>query len=234
MHRTINTHISAADNRQIFNFLTDLDHNNSKEWMDENRQRYNQAKNIWLKVAENILFVLGKHNPHLLQEFRPKDTISRITNNRRFQPDKPVYKDYFTFSIMDKPDAFSAIHISVGASGSFIGCGYHRPDRTVLKNIREAIDFEGEKLAGILNQKEFKTFFGGLSDFSGTLKTVPRGYDKNHAYAHYLRYNSYVIMKNLTEEEVISDRFIDTVEKAYVLSKPFSDFLKRANSLNHD
>ncbi len=215
----------------VFSFLRDLQENNHKEWMDANRERYMEAKEIWLHEVEQMLQALRKHDEALISGFKPKDTISRINNNRRFQPDKPLYKDYFTFSIMDRADVYSPIHVSVGASGSFVGCGYHQPDKDTLKNIREAIDFEGDKLRKILDGKEFKAFYGGMSNMARKLRTVPRGYDKAHPHAYLLRFTSYVISKDLSEKEVLSKDFIGTIEKAYVLAKPFREFLRKANSM---
>lgn len=218
---------------KIFNFLRALSENNHKDWMDVHREAYHEAKAIWLSEIETILKLLGKYDPTIPLRYRPKDTISRINNNRRFQPDKPVYKDYFTFSIMDETDAFSPLYIMIGASGSFIGTGYHQPDNNTLNNIRDAIDYEGQELIDILDHEAFKSFFGGLSDYSGKLKTAPRGFDKDHEFVELLRYKNFVVSRDLTEEEVISREFIDIIEKAYIISEPFRSFLKKANSLDN-
>ncbi len=94
---------------------------------------------------------------------------------------------------MDKSDIFSPLHVSVGASGSFVGCGYHNPDKQTLKNIRDAIDYEGEVLKGILEERTFKEFFGGLSNYTETLKTSPKGYAKDHPFVEYLRYKNFTV-----------------------------------------
>jgi uncharacterized protein (TIGR02453 family) len=222
--------IMIPDKKEIFCFLKDLLQNNSKAWMDDNRHRYTQAKAIWLTEIEKILDFLRNDDSAYFGRFEAKDCISRITNNRMYKPDLPPYKDYFTFSVMDKSDIFSPIHISVGAENSFVGCGYHNPDKETLKNIRGAIDYEGEVLQEILEEKDFKAFFGGLSDYNEKLKTSPKGYAKDHPFVEYLRFKNFTIMRSLTETEVISDEFIEIVKKAYILSKPFQAFLKKANS----
>lgn len=217
--------------QKIFQFLRDLQVNNNKEWMDANRHRYQEAKDIWLADIQKILNLLGKYDAYIPEQNKPKDTISRINNNRRFQPDKPVYKDNFTFTIMDKSDDFCPIHISIGATHSFMGCGYPMPEKDTLQNIREGIDYEGKVLHDILNDAEFKIHFSGLSDYGGTLKTAPKGFDKEHPYIELLRYRSYVIERKLTDDEVVSDGFFEMIEKAYVASKPFQAFLKKTTSI---
>ncbi len=220
----------TADKKEIFRFLKDLRENNSKAWMDANRARYTQAKATWLAEIERILDFLRNDDSAYFGRFEAKDCISRITNNRMYKPDLPPYKDYFTFSVMDKSDIFSPIHISVGAESSFVGCGYHHPDKATLKNIRDAIDYEGEVLQEILEEKSFKAFFGGLSDYNEKLKTSPKGYAKDHPFVEYLRYKNFTVMRSLSKAEVASEGFVEIVEKAYILSKPFQAFLKKANS----
>ncbi len=215
----------------VLAFLKELQANNHKEWMDAHRDKYHHAKACWLEVVQQILDILNKHEDNLYHHLEPKNCISRITNNRMYRPDMPIYKDYFTFSVMDKADVFSPMHLSVGAESSFIGCGYHNPDNQTLKNIRDAIDFEGALLQDILESKDFKDFYGGLSTYKQPLKTSPKGYDKDHPYVDYLRHKEFTIMKNLTHREIVGEHFFTIVEQSYVISKSFRDFLRKANSI---
>lgn len=219
------------NNKIILAFLKDLSDNNSKEWMDENRVRYTDAKALWLEQVQNILTMLSKYDSDYFSLLDPKGCISRITNNRMYNPNLPVYKDFFTFSVMDKADAFSPLHISFGVGHSFVGCGYHNPDKQTLKNIRDGIDYDGQSLRDILENKEFKAFFGGLSNFTKPLKTHPRGYAKDHPFVEYLRHKSYTVMHSLTKQEMEGEDFLEIIEKAYTLAKPFRDYLKQANSV---
>ncbi len=88
--------------KTVLKFLGDLSKNNSKEWMDANRDKYLTAKECWLNEVEKILTILCKYDYEHFSLLEPKKCISRITNNRMFNPDLPTYKTYFTFSVMDK------------------------------------------------------------------------------------------------------------------------------------
>ena len=217
--------------QQILEFLSDLSQNNSKEWMDDNRKRYETAKDLWLSEVQNILDILSKYDANH-GKLKPKNCISRITNNRLFNKNLPIYKDFFTFSVMENMDDFSPLHISFGVNGSFVGCGYHNPDKQTLSSIRDAIDYEGQILKDILENKEFKNFFGGLSTFTEPLKTSPKGYPKDHPYVDYLRYKNYCVDRKLSREDLISDNFMNIIEHSYQLSTPFREFLRRANSVS--
>lgn len=211
--------------KKIYDFLRDLTANNSKEWMDTNRKRYTEAKDIWLSEIELILHRLSAHETSF-EKIKPKDTIMRINNNRRFQPDKPVYKDNFAFSASSMEEASFYIHIS--PQESFIGGGYYRPDTAILQKIRAAIDYNGDELKLIVSTPEFKHFYNGIAPDAEQLKTSPRGYSEDHAHIDLLRRKSFTAIRPLTEKEVISDHFIDIVEEAFTVIQPFNEYLLQA------
>ena len=128
--------------RYILEFLKDLRHNNSKEWMDANRTRYHKAKECWSEEAALILKRLAQHDT-AFAHVTPKATLSRINNNRRFHPDKPVYKDYFNCDPDKTQKDVSVLHLSVGPGTSFIGGGLWRPQKEALDQYRAAIDYNG-------------------------------------------------------------------------------------------
>lgn len=211
--------------RRIYDFLRDLTDNNSKEWMDANRERYHEAKQIWLEEIQILLDRLAKHDPRMKQ-IAPKETIFRINNNRQFHPDRPVYKDNFAFSPSSVEDPSFYLHLS--PSESFIGGGLYRPDNKVLKKIRAAIDYDGEKLIKLSNKQSFQDFYGGLAEDQDKLKTSPRGYDVEHRHIELLRRKNFVAIHPLTQKEVISNDFVDIVEKAFVELIPLNKYLKQA------
>lgn len=130
---------------------------------------------------------------------------------------------------MDKTDGFSPLHISIGNEASFVGCGYHNPDKQTLKNIRDAIDYDGRSFHDIFDNKSFKDFFGGLSTFIEPLKTSPKGYAKDHMFLDYLRHKSFCVDRKISKEEFLGNNFHTLIAQAYELSIAFRVFLKKAN-----
>ncbi|MEM0994849.1 MAG: DUF2461 domain-containing protein [Bacteroidota bacterium] len=209
----------------IFRFLRDLRNNNSKEWMDEHRDRYHTAKSCWLAEIERFLALLGQqHEP--FAKVKPKSTISRINNNRRFHPDRPTYKDYFTFDLSEND--ISILHVSVSPGNSFIGAGMHRPASENLKKFYQAIDYDGDKFKAILSEPQLKDFFGALTTSERDLKTAPQGFSQDHPHIEILRRKSITLMRELTEEKVCSDDFPTLVKDAYLMLRPFHKYLVRA------
>lgn len=219
-------YITSMDKAGILQFLADLSANNSKEYMDAHRARYTAARDLWLREIGLILARLARHDA-FFSRVEPKETITRINNNRRFHPDKPLYKDTFTTTPlggMDRP----AFHISVSPSGSFIAAGLYRPGPEALKKVREAIDYQGETLKDILAESSFHRMFGGLSDDEGLLRTMPRGYDRGHPHADLLRRRNFIAMMPLSPERFCSPDFPELAEQAYLAARPLIEWLQQA------
>ncbi|MFD1063804.1 DUF2461 domain-containing protein [Winogradskyella litorisediminis] len=217
----------------IFRFLRDLRNNNSKEWMNENRERYHTMKKRWLEEIELILERFSKHDD-FFAGVNPKKTLSRINNNRRFHPNKPVYKDHITCSPAGrKRYDHSTFFISIGPNNSFIGGGIYHPSKENLDKIRDAIDYEGVTLQKILNTNSFKSFYGGLNEYEDKLVTSPQGYNSDHKFINLINHKSYTATIELTEDQVVSDNFVDLVEEAYLKFKPLDEFLVKAISFEN-
>ena len=214
------------DKKIIFEFLTELSNNNSKEWMDEKREKYFKAKKIWLNEIQLILNRLAKYDSKL-KLVQPKDTITRINNNRRFHPNKPVYKDYFSFTPYSGFN-LASIHVSISPQKSFIGGGLYHPSPEILNKVREGIDYDGNELLKIIKEKNFIKFYGGIDEDPEQLKSAPKGYKKDHKYIDLLRRKNFTARINLTDQQVISDNFAALVENAFVSIKPLLEYLNRA------
>ncbi len=212
--------------RQIFDFLRDLRDHNSKEWMDEHRDRYHAAKETWLEETQGFLDRLKQHDPSLGQ-LRPKDCIMRINNNNVFHPDKPTYKDHFGFDPNKGRDRVS-YYVHVSPSGSFIAGGMWHPSSEKLKMIREAVDYDASILAEMDKQGPVYDFYGGLAEDEDALKTSPRDYPADHPHIGLLRRKNFVVMREVTQQEVLSDGFTDLVEEGFVAIRPLLGYLQEA------
>lgn len=215
---------------RIIDFLRDLSINNSKEWMDLNRTRYHEAKQIWLDEIALILAKISQHDSHFTH-VAPKKTIMRINNNRQFHPNKPIYKDSFGCAPVQNMYQPS-FYIHINPIDSFIGGGLHKPPSNIIKKMRSAIDYNGEELTKIVEDKKFQSFFGGWSKDPDMLKTSPRGYDIEHPYIELLRRKNFTAIRPLKIEEFIADDFVDLVEKTFVTLQPMNHYLLEATTFD--
>jgi uncharacterized protein (TIGR02453 family) len=211
----------------IFNFLDDLSRNNSKDWMQENRHRYETAKSYWLEEVGNMLERLSQYDARF-EMLEPKKTITRITNNRMFHPEKPIYKTTFSFSPTQKKDEYAPLFFSIGAGESLVGGGIWRPNSDILKRVRAHIAIAGADLEKAISSKEFTDFFGGLDEDDQLLKTAPRGYDSTHPYVHLLRYKNFTASFAPSRSYVLEHELAEIAEQVYLKLKPMNDFFEAA------
>ncbi|PPK85025.1 uncharacterized protein (TIGR02453 family) [Neolewinella xylanilytica] len=212
--------------RKIFDFLRDLSDNNSKQWMDAHRDRYEEAKAIWIGECNRILEKLASQDD-FYRDIEPKDTIERINNNLLYHPERPTYKNNFGFAPGEQKG--SGLYVYVSPPYSFIAGGVHNPDNGMLKKIRARIDEDGDKLQGILADKSFQDYFdGGLEEDPKMLKTSPKGYSGDHEYIDLLRRKNFTISRRITQEDVIGDDFPKVVAEAYSEMRPLLLYMREA------
>ena len=213
---------------QVFDFLRDLNQNNHKEWMDENRKRYEENRDFVIEWANDLMAKIAKADP----DFKPvmgKKAISRINNNLLYHPDKPVYKDHFGVE-MNLSGGPSGFYIQMGLSHNFIGGGIWSPTKDQLEKIRGAIDYNGEELKKIIEKKSFQDTFDGLSE-QDKLKTAPRDYSQDHKHIDLLRLKRFATMVGITQKEITSDDFEKKVVKYYKEMMPLGKYLNKAVSI---
>jgi uncharacterized protein (TIGR02453 family) len=104
---------------RAFKFMSDLWNNNSKEWFDENRERY--ANEVREPIKQLALDLNGPVSM-MLPEQTEKPKISRINNDLRFVKNKPLYKEHVWVKFGIKPaELFAAISRNGWCAGVSIG-----------------------------------------------------------------------------------------------------------------
>ena len=72
-------------------FLTFLKKNNSKEWFEANRKRYEAAKEDVQNITDKLIKSIGKHDGDIA-ELQVKECTFRINRDVRFSKNKSPYK----------------------------------------------------------------------------------------------------------------------------------------------
>jgi uncharacterized protein (TIGR02453 family) len=176
------------DAKIIYNFLQDLAKNNSLEWMKDNKQYYEQAKN----ECENLIMEIqnGIKTFDNSITIRPsKDYMFRLNKDTRFSSDKSSYNPSFRahISTAGKLPIPVGYFISIKPNNTFLGGGlFASMFSEATKNIRDYIIRNGNKFEEIIETKEFKNNFVVDGE---KLKNVPKEHDKEHKLAEYLNIN---------------------------------------------
>ncbi|MGL4759106.1 MAG: DUF2461 domain-containing protein [Patescibacteria group bacterium] len=184
---------------EISNFLTDLEENNTKIWMDQNRTTYLKVKEYFVKIVEKIHFELSQEVKEL-QLIDPKKCIYRINRDIRFSSNKQPYKTWFAAGIcaQGKSSGYPSFYFHISKNSIWVGVGSWQPPNDRLKNIRHYVldnNLETDSVLTLL--KKNKISFG--EEF-GKLKKLPRGFEKlkvNEDVKELLLLKSFVIAKEL-------------------------------------
>lgn len=212
----------------ILKFLKDIAKNNNREWFEKNKPRYLEAKQQFEDFLEALHKEFLKFDEGLAG-LNPRKLGFRIYRDVRFSKDKSPYKINMGagFSpggkMMQEPGYY--IHIEPGKS--FVAGGMYMPSPENLAKIRQEIDYNSKSFLKILNDKMFKKYFKGLDDFD-KLKTMPKGYPKDHPQIEYLKHKSYIVSHSFTDKEVYDKKFIAAIGAAAKNIKKLNDFLTHA------
>ena len=212
------------DFKELFKFIDALQRNNNKEWMDENRKWYFTIRDSYIAWLEMMDAKLNKIDPDYTHT-PGKKAINRINNNLLFHPERPTYKDHFGAGL-DQVSKQGDFYIQVGKE-NFIAGGYYKPKASIVKSIRQAIDYNGEELLAILNKKSFKDKFEFIDD-GDSLKTSPKGFPADHRFIDLLRKKTFAVQANLTRAEIMKPDFDEKVIAIYKEMLPFRRYLNQA------
>ncbi|MBL0738992.1 DUF2461 domain-containing protein [Flavobacterium sp. GN10] len=216
--------------KESLQFLDDLKKNNNREWFQENKKRYEVFKKDYHQLVSDFLDAMKPLDPSL-ELLEVKNCTFRINRDIRFSKDKSPYKAHLGIWMSGGTKGLNRagyyVHIEKGAS--FIAGGFYSPESEDLKKVRKEIAFFYDDLQEILNDKNFKKEFGNL-DFNETnsLKSMPRGYEKDHPAIEFLKLKSFTATQKYDISEVTQKDFVKKISQKLIALKPLNEFINRA------
>ena len=168
--------------KTVLPFLNDLAQNNNRSWFQENRERYDIARNAVLDLTATLINEIGKFDPQV-RYLQPKDCLFRIYRDTRFSPDKAPYKRHFgTYIAMNggHRSLYSGYYIHLQPGNCMLSGGIWCADNQGIKRFRSYIDTEYDELFDIMDQSDFKQYFGNQLHCFESLKRPPMGYAADH------------------------------------------------------
>lgn len=214
--------------KESLQFLEDLKNNNNRDWFQANQKRYEEYKKEYRQLGEAFIAEMAKGDEALAQlEF--KDVSFRINRDIRFAKDKAPYKINMAIWLCEgkKNTNLAGYYVHLEPGASFIAGGIHWPDAPDLKKMRREIDGFYEDLEAIVADTEFKKIYGAL-DNENALKTMPKGYDKEHPAIEFLKLKSFTATAKLDDNAALIKDFVKETSKKLLVLKPLVDFINRA------
>lgn len=213
-------------------FLSDLKRNNNKPWFDENRERYEAAREDFTLFIQNVIDSFAKKDPSIAH-LRAKDCMFRINRDVRFSKDKSPYKTNFGAYINGegKKSLNGGYYFHFEPGNSFMGGGIWMPEAPQLAKLRQEIDYNLADFKKIISSKKFRDVYGGLSNEKEYVLTrVPKGYEADNPAAEYLKHKSFVATAAVSDAELKEKSLVAKTVKAYETLLPLVQFLNEAVS----
>lgn len=205
-------------NPEALAFLKNLSQNNNKPWFVEHKVEFDRV------FGELKSFFKTIYEDMQAQDSIERFHVHRIYRDVRFAKDKTPYKDYFGLHLgRTKPLLRGGYYLNIEPGNSFIGGGFWEPDKNDLLRIRKDIEQDDSEFRAIIQESKFVEYFGTVT--GEELKTAPKGFDKEHKAIDLLRKKQFLVMRSITDQEVMSPEFQSEVIKTFVAMRPWFDYM---------
>lgn len=223
-----------------FKFLRDLKRNNSREWFQANKARYEaELKQPCLRLIGDLAQPLTQISECYVANPKPVGgSLFRIHRDTRFSGDKTPYKthagmsfyhratreqargsaDTANFGRLDAPVFY--LHIEPGES--FIGGGLWHPMPESVKRVREYMVSNPASWKNITRGASFRKLYSLTGE---TLSRPPAGFAKDHELIEDLKRKDFVCSAPLPDEALCEPDALKTVLRHFKQAAPLLDWL---------
>lgn len=212
--------------KKSLQFLKDLKENNNREWFTEHKKEFTKAQSNAKEVYAAIREKLEMHDE--IEAFK----LFRIYRDVRFSKDKTPFQPHFAGSFSRKGAHLrGGYYLRIRPGESFLAGGFWEPNKEDLLRIRKEFEIDDSEIRAIISEKNFIKYFGGKLE-GEELKTAPKGFEKEHQAIDLIRKKGFIAIRKFTDQEVISDNFLEEVEASYKALRPFFDYMSDVLTTN--
>lgn len=216
--------------KDLFDFLEELEHNNTREWFQANKERYRSAvQEPLLRFISDFARPLRDISPEFVADPRPTGgSMFRIYRDVRFARDKRPYKTHAAAQFRHHAgrDAHApGFYLHLEPGNVFVGAGSWHPGREALESIRTAIADDPKRWRAIVDDAAFAKRHQLVGD---SLKRPPRGFDPEHPLIDDLKRKDFISIESFSQAKACSAGFIDLVADSFTVAAPLVRFLTEA------
>ena len=212
---------------RLYDFLRRLGANNNRQWFADNKEEYIELRGRWMEDLDRLIGAMTAYEPRLAGQ-SARTSAYRIYRDTRFSPDKTPYKTYFSAAISPygKSAEMAGYYFNIGYPadhGQGLYGGIWCPSAPVLKKLRRAIVDNIEEFREIISEPRLARLAPGWC--GEALKTIPKGWDRNHPDADLLRLKEYGKFIPAGEDFFSSPDATAHMAEHFRLFKPLIDFI---------
>jgi uncharacterized protein (TIGR02453 family) len=198
-------------------FLSDLQANNNRPWFEIHKEDYLRTKKEIEALIKKVETNLNKVDNI---EF---SKMYRIYRDVRFSKNKLPYKSYLGgYYRRFGNDRRGTYTFDISPNGATaVGGGFFGPSSDDLLRVRKEFEMDSSQIEKITQEATFVDYFNELKGVS--LKTAPRGFEKNHPNIKWLRMKQFLAFRNFTDKEVTHKDFADQMTETFIAIRPFFD-----------
>lgn len=211
-------------NAEIIQFLKELSQNNSREWFQANKGRYDVLHKEFIGEVQQLINRIALFDPQVAG-LEAKDCLFRIYRDLRFSPDKTPYKAHFSAYMAQggRASERAGYYFHLEPGRCMLSGGIWCPPPKLLKALRQDIYDHIDEFAGIIENPSFKNTFPVME--GEVLKRMPAGYPSDFKYGEIMRHKDFCFSSTKPDEFFLTDGWMDQVAACFEQMLPFNNFL---------
>ncbi|KPK87828.1 MAG: hypothetical protein AMS27_01450 [Bacteroides sp. SM23_62_1] len=213
--------------KRTLDFLVVLKKNNNRQWFQNNKPWYEEARKDFIGFIELLALEIGKFDPAIGQ-VNPREAMFRIYRDIRFSKDKSPYKANMGAHIVPggKKSGLAGYYFHIEPGDCFLAGGIYMPLPEILKKVRREIYENIEEFLSIIENKKFLDYFGKI--WGEQLVNPPAGYPKDFENINLLKYKNYTVLHSIPEDILFGNTLLNEVIYGFKLMYPFNKFINYA------
>jgi uncharacterized protein (TIGR02453 family) len=215
--------------KETLQFLKDLKENNNRDWMQDNKKRYQAAKENAQEFVTALINRIADFEPSVMM-LEAKDVMFRLHRDVRFSKDKTPYKTHFSAAISKggKKSDSAGFYFQISPDKFWMAGGVYHPEKERLFHLREELAENGGEFLSIMNDKDFSSTFTFWGD---QLKRIPKGFDKEDPMEHWIRHKDFLVQHEAPAKMIGHKDMLDYCDEVYRKMKPFNDYVNKPLAL---